>query len=67
MLSTTPNTTIVHNCIIIIAAASAILLSISVSDVFNHPAKAVRQNRLDSYGCFISVVLVSKICKLPFC
>lgn len=54
----TENTTLLRNYLI--AAATVMLVSVGVSDLFNNPARVARQDRLDGYGRYVSAGLVSK-------
>ena len=59
MLTATANpTNILRNYAI--AATSVILLSVGLTDMFANPARVAQQDRLDSYGNYISVGLVAQ-------
>jgi hypothetical protein len=62
MLTTTLNATILRNYLI--AAASVIFFSIGAVDLFNNPYKNVQQEKINSYGRYISAGLVSQAQKL---
>lgn len=59
MLNATSNTNnqIIRNYII--AAASVMVMSMGVADVFNNPTRVAQQDRLDGYAPYISAGLVS--------
>ncbi len=54
----TENTTALRNYAI--AAATVMLVSVGVSDLFNNPARFAQQDKLDGYGRYVSAGLVSK-------
>jgi hypothetical protein len=57
MLSTTPtNSTLIRNYVIL--AASVMLMSVGLSDLFNSPSRIAQQDRLDNYSYCISAGLV---------
>ena len=60
--TTTANTTIVRNYIIL--AATVVFASIGLTDTFMAPSRAGQQDRLNNYGQAISAGLVSYSQKL---
>ncbi|MEA5534049.1 hypothetical protein [Crocosphaera sp. XPORK-15E] len=60
--TTTNNTTVVRNYVIL--AATVMFASMGLTDTFLSPTRAGQQNRLDNYGQVVSAGLVSYSQKL---
>jgi hypothetical protein len=57
MLSVKQNQQVIRNYAI--AITGVMLVSVGVADLFKSPVRVAQQNRLDNYGRFVGVGLVS--------
>lgn len=58
LTATTTNNQVIRNYVI--AAASVMLLSVGVADMFNSPARVGQQERLNGYVPYVSAALVNQ-------
>lgn len=59
MLSTTDNNLVIRNYII--ALVSVMMMSFTLADIYNNPARVAQQQRLDNYSRFLSAGIVNKV------